>query len=94
MIYKNQFINIEKLHVSSGKHGCKFVCRRCLSCCSSQNTRIKDEQRRKKQEITASKTLNESHKYWKLVFHKIPFCFEINADFEANNEIDTSCIGY
>ena len=36
---------------------------------------------------------NESHKFWKIYFHKNPLYFRICADFEADNEINISNIG-
>ena len=38
-------------------------------------------------------TSSESHIQWKKHFHKKPLYFRINADFEADNEIDNSSIG-
>ena len=43
--------------------------------------------------ITTTKTSNESHIYWKKHFHKNPLYFRIYADFEADNEKDNSIIG-
>ena len=43
--------------------------------------------------ITTIKTSNESHIYWKKHFHKNPLYFRIYADFEADNEKDSSTIG-
>ena len=36
------------------------------------------------------RTSNESHFHWKKHFHKNPIHFTIIADFEADNEIDSS----
>ena len=36
--------------------------------------------------------MNESHLYWKKYFHENPFNFRIIADFEADNETDSSNI--
>ena len=43
--------------------------------------------------ITTIKSSNESHLHWKKHFHKNPFYFRIYADFEADNEEDSSSIG-
>ena len=43
--------------------------------------------------ITTTKTSNESHLHWKNHFHKNPLYFRIYADFEADNEKDNSSIG-
>ena len=53
----------------------------------------KHEQICEKQEITAKKILNESNLYSKKHFLKNPLHFKINADFEADNEIDDFSIG-
>ena len=44
-------------------------------------------------DITTIRTSNESLLYWKKHFHKIPLCFRIYADFEADNEKDNSSVG-
>ena len=54
---------------------------------------IKHKHRCEQQEITSVKTSNESHLYWKQYFHKNLLSFRSYADFEADNEIDNSCIG-
>ena len=48
------------------------------------------KQRCEHQEITAIKTPNESHLFWKKYFHKNPLYFRICADFEADNKSDAS----
>ena len=45
-------------------------------------------------DITTIRTSNDSHTYWKKHFHKNLLYFRIYADFEADNENDTSSIGY
>ena len=44
-------------------------------------------------DITTTRTSNESNLHWKNHFHKNPSNFRIYADFEADNEKDKSNIG-
>ena len=44
-------------------------------------------------DITTIRTPSESHLPWRDQFHKNPLFSRINADFEADNEIDDSSIG-
>ena len=74
-------------------HKCNFVCRRCLTSYSGQNVLTKHRTRCNQQKITSFKTSNESHLYWRKHFHKNPLGCRIFADFEAENETDTSTIG-
>ena len=93
LIYKNHYVLIKKLHVFLGKPDCKFVCRRCLSSYSNENVLKKHKFKCNQQEVTSIRTSNESHIYWKKYIHKIPLYFRIYADFECDNEIDSSNIG-
>ena len=43
--------------------------------------------------MCAIKISSYSHLYWKKHFHKKPLFFKINADFEADNEVDNSSVG-
>ena len=45
-------------------------------------------------DITSIRTSTESRIYWKNLFHRNSLYFGINADFEADNEIDISSIGF
>ena len=54
---------------------------------------MKHEQKCGEDNISTFKTSNESHIYWKKLFHKNPLFFRIYADFEADNEKDDSTIG-
>ena len=54
---------------------------------------IKHKQKSGKYNITTIKTSNESHLHWKKHSHENPFYFRIYADFEADNEKDSSSIG-
>ena len=49
--------------------------------------------KRENNDTTTIRTSKESHLYWKKHFHKNPLYFRIYADFEADNEKDTSIIG-
>ena len=44
-------------------------------------------------DITTLRTSSESHLHWKDHFQKNHFCFRIYADFEADNEKDSSSVG-
>ena len=46
-----------------------------------------------KQEITAIKTSNDSHLYWKNLFHKNQFYIRIDAGLDSDNDIDSFGIG-
>ena len=94
LIYKNHYVLIKKLHVFLGKSKCTHVCRRCLSSYSKEKVLQKHKFKCKQQEITSIRTSKVSHIYWKKYFHKIPLCFRIYADFEANNIIDNSSCSY
>ena len=76
-----------------GNQNCKFVYLRCLSSYTSQNEISIHKQACEKQEITSIKTSNAHHLYWKQCFQKIPLYFRIHAGFEADNDIDNSCMG-
>ena len=93
LIYKNHYVLKEKLNVVLGKSDSKYICRRCLSSYSSKNVLLKYKIKCEQQEITSIKTSNGSHPYWKKYFHKIPLYFRIYADFECDNQIDSSNIG-
>ena len=64
-----------------------------MSSYTSENMLIKQKQKCGEDNITTIKTSNESHLHWKKHFHKNPFYFRINADFEADNENDDSIVG-
>ena len=44
-------------------------------------------------DICTIKSPSQSHIQWNEHFHKNPLYFRVNADFEADNEIDYSSIG-
>ena len=92
-IYKNHYVLIKKLDVFLGDHNKKFICRRCISSYTSENMLMKHKQKCGEDNITTSRTSNESHLYWKKHFLKNPIYFRIYADFEADNEKDDSIIG-
>ena len=60
---------------------------------TSENMLIKHKPKCENNDITATKTSNESHLHWKKHFHKNPLYFRIYADFEADNENDNSVVG-
>ena len=93
LIFKYQYVLIEKIHLFLDNHICNFACRRSLSSFSSQNVLNKHKQRRNQQETTIIRTSNESRLYWKKHFPKNPLYSPIYSDFEDDNEIDTSNIG-
>ena len=71
-IYKNHFVLIKKLDVFLGDHNKKFICRQCLSSYTSEYMLMKHKQKCGNDNITAIRTSNESHLYWKKHFHKNP----------------------
>ena len=54
---------------------------------------LKQLQRCEKQEILATKTSNDSHRFWKKHLQKKPLPFRLYAVFEADNELDNSYMG-
>ena len=91
-IYKNHYILIKKLNTFLDLNK-NFICRRCLSSYTSENMLIKHKQKCGDDNITTTKTSNESHLFWKKHFNKNPLYFRIYADFEADNEKDNLYIG-
>ena len=75
-IYKNHYALIENLNVFLGDHHKTFICRRCLKSYTSENMLMKHNPKRKNIDITTIRTSNESHNYWKNLFHKIHFILE------------------
>ena len=92
-IYKNHYVLIKKLDVFLEDHNKKYICRRCLSSCTSENMLNKQTPNCENNDITIIKTSNESQLHWKNHFHKKPLYFRIYADFGADNEKDNSIIG-
>ena len=92
-IYKNHHILIKKLDVFLGDHNKKFHCRQCLSSYTRENMLMKHKQKYGGDNITTIKNSKESHLHWNYHFHKNPLYFRIYADFEADNEKDSSIIG-
>ena len=48
------------------------------------------EECERKQEKTTIRTSDESHIYWKILFHKNPLNSRISAEYETDNEIECS----
>ena len=94
LIYKSPYALIKKLHVFLGNHNKSFVCRWCLNSYTNENTLINYKEKCGEDNMCAIKTSSESHLYWKKHFHKNPLYVRNIADFEADNEIDGSNIGY
>ena len=92
-MYRNHYVLIKKLDVFLGDHNKKIICRQCLSSYTSENMLMKHKEKCGDDKITTIKTSNESYLYWKKHFHKNPLYFRIYADFEADNEKDSSIIG-
>ena len=93
LIYKNHYALIKKLHVFLGNHKKSFVCRRCFNSYACEDALINHKEKCGDDNICTIRTSNESHLYWKKLFHKNPLYFRIIADFEADNEKDDSKIG-
>ena len=64
-----------------------------MSSYTSENVLMKHKQKCGEDIITKLRTSSESHLHWKSHFQNIPFHFRINADFEADCELDNSSIG-
>ena len=75
-IYKNHYVLNKKLDVFLGDHNKKYICRRCLSSYTSENMLLKHEQKCGNNDITTTKTSNESHLSWKNIFIRIHYIFE------------------
>ena len=54
---------------------------------------MQQKRRCAQQEITSIRTSNESHLLWKKHFHKNQLNFRIYAEFEADNQSDSSSVG-
>ena len=93
LIYKNHYALIKKLHVFLGNHNKSFVCRRCLNSFTCENALINHKEKCGDDNICTIRTSNESHLYWKKLFHKNPLYFRIFADFEADNEVNGCSLG-
>ena len=94
LINENHYALIKKLHGFLKDHNKSFVCRRCSNSYTNENALLNLKEKCGEDNIRTIGTSNESHLYWKKQFHKNPLYFRINADFEADNEIDCSNIGY
>ena len=90
LIYKNHYALLKKLNVFLGDHHKNFIYRRCLNSYTCENALINHKEKWGDDNICTIRTPNESHFFWKKHFHKNPLYFRINADFEADNEIDNS----
>ena len=65
-----------------------------MSSYTSENMLLLHKQKCGEDNITTLRTSPESHLHWQKHFHKNLLYFGIYADFEADNEIDTSSVGY
>ena len=92
-IYKNHSVLIKKSDVFLGDHSKKFIYGRCLNSYTSENMLMLHKPKRENIDITAIRTSNEAHFYWRKHFHKNPLYLRIYADFEADNEKDNSIKG-
>ena len=93
MVYKNHYVLIKKLNMFLGDHHENFICRRRLNSYTSENMSMMHKQKCGDDDITTIK-LQMNHIFnGKKLFHKNPFYFRINTDFEADNEKDNSSIG-
>ena len=81
------------MDVFLGDQNKKIICRQCLSSCTSENMLMKHKQKCGFDNTTTIKTSNESHIYWKKLFHNNHLYFRIYADFGADNEKNNSSIG-
>ena len=92
MIYKNHYALIKKLNVFLGDHHKTFICRRCLNSYTSENMLRTHILKCENNDKTTIRTSPGSHLHWKNHFHKNPLYFRIYADFESDEE-DNSSMG-
>ena len=93
LLYKNHYALIKKSRGFLGKNNRKFVCRRSLSSYTSENMLMIRTIKGEQQEITTTRTSNESHLHWKKHFLENPLYFRNIEDFQADIEIDISDTG-
>ena len=93
IFYQIHYALTKKLIVFLGDHHKTFFCRRCFNSYTSENLLKNHEPKCENNDIITLRTSAESHFFWKKYFPKNPLHFRIYADFEADNEIDTSSIG-
>ena len=94
LIYKTDYALIKKIIVFLGDHHKNFICRRCLNSYTIKNKLMIREPKCENYDITTISIPSESHLLWKNHFHKNPLYFKIYADFEADNGINISVIGF
>ena len=92
LIYRIHFALIKEINVLLGDHHKNFNCRRCLNLYTSEYMLVLQKPKWKNYDITTIRTSLESHLHWKKHFHMNPEQFRINANFEADKEIDNSSI--
>ena len=93
LIFKNHYDFNKKLNVFLGKQDCRYIGKRCLNSHTIEDMINTQKQLCDLKGITSIRTSIESHLLWKNPFHKNPIYFRIYADFETDNEIDSSSIG-
>ena len=81
------------MNVFLGDHHKTFICRRCLTSCTSDNMLMLHEPKCENNDITTIRTSPESYNHWKKPFHKNALYFRNFADSEADNEKDNSITG-
>ena len=69
LIFKNHYALIKKLHVFLGDRNKNFVCRLCLNSYTNENALINHKEKFGEGNICTIRTSNESHLYWKKLFH-------------------------
>ena len=91
--YKNPYALSKKFVAFLGNHFKIFICRRCLNSFTGENMLMIFKRKCENYRITTFGTSTEPNLHCKDHVHKNPLYFRNFADFEADNEIDTSSIG-
>ena len=88
IIYKNHCALFRKLNAFLVDHHKNFICRRCLKSNTSEYMLMIHKPKCENNDITTIRTSDDTQVFWKKQFHKNPLYFRINADFEADREIE------
>ena len=92
--YTNHYVLIKKSNILIGKLNKSFTCRRCLKPYTNENFLLNHKEKCGEDNKCTIRTSSDSHLHWKNRFHKNTLYFRTYADFEADNEIDNSSVGF
>ena len=90
---KTHYAPIKKLNVFVGNKNENLICKKCLNSYKSENMLVIHEPKCENYDITTIRTSRGSHLRWKNHFLKNKCYFRIIAEFQADNENDSSGIG-